>query len=78
MDELFKDADESKPCPPSSDLVRLFKALMERNDDAPGTGDVQSLTLRQRFAGAAFRLLYTASMNMSVVHGPVFAPNCVS
>jgi len=24
---FFKDADESKPRPPSSDLVRLFKAL---------------------------------------------------
>ena len=33
---------------------------------------------RQRFAGAAFRLVYTASMNRSVVHGPEFAPNCVS
>jgi len=53
------------------------RRLGSRVDDSRG-GVKRYGRSRQRFAGAAFRLVYTASMNMSVVHGPVFAPNCVS
>jgi hypothetical protein len=55
----------ARECPPIADTMTL-------------TGERSAESRYFSMRGGFFRLLYTASMNMSVVQGPVFAPKRVS